>query len=725
MKNTRHPAVVLLVAVGAAFVPAGPAHAADQAAAAAAASADKPIQLEEFNVSSSKLYSFNSDKVQIGSFRDVNPVDVPLTINVITREALDSQAARTLFDAVKNAAGVTRAQTSGGSIADNIAIRGIAVENRGNYRLNGSLPVVNLVDLSLENKERVEVLKGATSLYYGFVPPSGVVNMVTKRATKEPVNAVKVVANSFGGITGQLDVGRKFGPGGQFGLRLNLARGREDIGVDHYSGDRRFIALAADWKVNDKILIRYDIEDLRKKASEQSIFAMLAPVAGVVRLPAVPRNTLNLAGEWQKFDARALANLLRVDLLLSRNWTLVAEAGHALTFRSRLSSQFQNYNLTTGAGTLAVTFNPSMRYTNDNYRVELYGRFKTAGFSHYLATGVTSNARDQDVWLRGNANFAQNLYNPVPVPVLAMPTATSTRTVNHLRDSGLYIYDRVTALEERIQVIAGIRSTDFRSNTYVFTTNNTTNVTTATGTPYSTKNKPSPMVTAAYKPTATTSIYLSYLEGLEAGATAGNAQANAGFVLPPLESRQYEIGAKAEFKGVLYQLGYFDIERPATFIDARNFLTSNGKAGYKGLEFFASGEVTRNLSLIASATKLDAKQLNAANAATFNRIPEGTAKYAGSLFGEWRVPQLKGLSISGGSFYIGNRPVNNANQGYLGGYTLHSVGAGYSFKSGKADVAVRLNTENVFDKATWAGVGGNLISVNLPRTTKLTVTTKF
>lgn len=46
------------------------------------------------------------------------------------------------------------------------------------------LPVINLVDIPLENKARVEVLKGAASLYYDFVPPSGIVNPVTKRAGK-------------------------------------------------------------------------------------------------------------------------------------------------------------------------------------------------------------------------------------------------------------------------------------------------------------------------------------------------------------------------------------------------------------------------------------------------------------------------------------------------------------------------------------------------------------
>src|SRR3954470_11296744 len=240
--------------------------------AAPAAPADDAIKLEEFNVSSSRMHSYQTDKVQVGSFRDVNPVDVPLTVNVMTREVIESQGARTIFDAIKNAAGVTRAQTGGGSIADNIAIRGITVENRGNFRLNGSLPIVNLADMSLENKERVEVLKGATSLYYGFVPPSGVVNLVTKRPTKDPLTSVTVQGNNYGALTGQLDVSRRFAKNDQFGVRVNLARGKEEIGIDNFSGDRTFAALAADWKVSDKLIFRYDVENLNKKASEQAIY---------------------------------------------------------------------------------------------------------------------------------------------------------------------------------------------------------------------------------------------------------------------------------------------------------------------------------------------------------------------------------------------------------------------------------------------------------------------
>ncbi|MFT4246442.1 MAG: TonB-dependent receptor plug domain-containing protein [Pseudomonas sp.] len=80
-----------------------------------------------------------------------------------------------LYDAVRDTAGVTR-QQNGGDTWDPLVIRGIAVANRTNYRLNGLMPVMNFSQVLLEDKERVEVLKGASALYYGFTSPAGVVN---------------------------------------------------------------------------------------------------------------------------------------------------------------------------------------------------------------------------------------------------------------------------------------------------------------------------------------------------------------------------------------------------------------------------------------------------------------------------------------------------------------------------------------------------------------------
>jgi len=697
---------------------------AQTAAPAPATNDNATVQLEEYNVSASRVRSYGTDRVQVGSFRDVDPVDVPLTVNVITREVLDAQGARTVFDAIKNSAGVTRAQTNGNT-ADNFAIRGITVENRGNIRLNGSLPVVNLIDLTLENKERVEVLKGATSLYYGFVPPSGIINLVTKRAGPDPLTSFQFGFNNHGAKSAHLDVGRRFWSNGQLGVRLNVARSTEDVGVDYSDGEREFVSFAFDWKVHERLLLRYDYEHLRKEVVEAANIRQLAVVGGVIPLPPIPPNTANFGGPWQVNKGQMNASVLRADFIVSRAWTIVAEAGHARTFRSRHSSDIRNYNLTTGVGQVVTTFNPGMRYENDNVRVELYGRFRTGPVQHNLSIGYTSNDRNAPVYNNGNVTQAQNFFTPTPLVQPAGPTATTVLTTSIINDTGKYVYDRMQMFDEKVQVIGGVRFTDFQNDTLVDTRNNTTGVTTSTAALYSVKDEVTPMASISYKPTAKSSLYISYLKALEAGQTAGNAQANAGFTLPPLESRQYEIGGKIEWHGVLFQVAYFDIERPSTFINAANFLTANGVAGYKGYELFASGELFKDLSLIASFTQLDALQLNAANAGTYNKIPEGTAEYTASCFAEWRPERVKGLSLSAGAYYVGDRPLDNNNQGFVGGYTTYSAGASYTFKIREATLTARVTADNLADKLAWAGVGGALMSTTLPRTIKCSLTTRF
>lgn len=679
-------------------------------AAPAPSSELPPVTLEEFTVSGEKVHSYKAERVQLGAFRDVDPVDVPISVNVITREVLDAQAARGIYDALKNTAGVTRSQVSG-SAYDNISVRGILVENRGNYRLNGSLPIINLADLSMENKERVEVLKGASGLYYGFVPPSGIINLVTKRAGPNPVTDFRVTANSHGAYGAHADVSRRFGATNQFGLRLNVAASTEDIGIDNFKGDRRMGAIAADWKVNDQLLLRLDVEHLAKNVSEQAAISLPAAVAGVITLPPIPPNTRNFAGEWQRYDAMMTNALLRADYLLSPNWTILVEVGRARTERDRLLGQMQNVNFTTGAGSLRIGFAPNLDYENTNGRAEVFGRFLTGNVRHDVTVGATSNKRYQNSRNAGNRSVTQNYYNPVPIPVQTAPSAI-TDNISTIYDTGLYAFDRLSLMDERLQFIVGARDTFYKSE--------------AAGSTYKIENDVRPMASALYKPTERSSVYVSYLEGPEQGGIAGLTLANAGELLPPLVSTQWEVGAKAELLGgTLVQLGLFEIERPSTFIDSTNRLVPNGLARYRGAELFVSGELTRDLSVVASALLLDAKQVNAQNATTLNRTPEGTPEKTASLFLEWRAPFASGLSLSAGAYYTGSVPVNNANQAFLPGYTTYSAGLAYATKVGDTDYLFRINADNLTDKNAWSTAGANLLGVTFPRTIKFSLTARF
>ena len=665
--------------------------------------------LTEVKVTAGAAGSFSSSNVQVGAFRDQDPLDVPLTNNVVTREVLDAQGTNTLFGALRNTAGVTRSQLSG-STYDNISIRGILVENRGNYRLNGSLPVINLIDIPLENKERVEVLKGASSMYYGLVPPSGVVNLVTKRAGNVPVTSVATSVNNHGAVDVHADIGRRFGQDDSMGLRVNAVAGKQENGIKNYEGDRQLLAVAYDWKVTRSFSLKADVERYRKDVSEQAAINLPAAVGGVITLPGVPDNKTNLAGSWQRYAAEATNMLVRGDLALSDNWSMVMEAGRAETVRDRRYSNFTLTNAATGAGTLNIGFTNGQRYVNDNQRIEVTGRIQTGSIQHELTTGYTQNERWAYSGTSGTAvNVAQNLYNPVDIAPMA-PTIATVGNITTINDKGLYVFDRVI-LSPQWQALAGLRASDYtnQSATTRYTTSDV-----------------SPNVSLMFKPQADTSIYASYLEGLEETGTAPASRANSGEVLPPAVNKQYELGVKTRaWSNVFAQASLFQIRRPQTTVDSGNRFVIGGLSEYRGLELSATGEVTQQLALAASAILLDAEivRVGSSNAGELGKTPENTPRQTLSLFGEYRLKDVAGLALNAGAYYVGERAVNNTNQAWIAGYTTYSVGTRYRTKWDGRNVTLQANIDNLTDKDYWATAGNGLLGTGAPRT--LRVAAKF
>lgn len=670
--------------------------------------------MDEVRVRSERSRSFTSKTVQVGTFRDQDPLDVPLTNNVVTREVLDAQGSRTLYGALRNTAGVTRSQLTG-STYDNISVRGILVDNQRNYRLNGSLPIINLIDTPLENKERVEVLKGASSLYYGLVPPSGIVNFVTKRAGSAPVTSVATSLNDHGAVDAHVDIARRFGTDDAMGLRVNAAAGKEEIGIDHYKGDRSLLSLAYDWRLSRVINLKADIEHYRKNVSEQAALGLYARSDTARTTPLVPPltdNRRNLAGEWQRYDAEATNMLLRSDISLSDDWVLTLETGQAVTKRDRHYSNFQfntPADVATGNGTLNISFSRGQRFENTNHRAELLGRLATGAVTHELTVGATVNEREGLLGESASASVSQNYYAPVTIAPTA-PGAWRSSGITETTDKGAYVFDRM-AFGERWQLLVGWRYSDYRNSS------------TSSGAPQVYEvDDTSPNVSLMYKPTPDVSLYASYLEGLEDTGVAPLNRANAGEVLPPAVNKQKEVGVKARvLPGLLVQAALFDIQRSQTTVDAANRFVIGGRSDYRGLELSASGEFGRHWALLASALLMDAEitRVGSSNAMELGKTPENTPRRTFSLFGEYRVPALPGLALNAGLYHVGKRAVNNLNQAYVGSYTTLSLGSRYATKWNGTPVTLQANVDNATDREYWSTTGNTLLGAGLPRTLRL------
>lgn len=664
--------------------------------------------LSSITVEDVRSEGLRPQSVEAGTFRGTNILDVPSTVNVITKEALELQAATGTYDAVRNTAGVTK-QQNGGETWDQLIIRGIEVQNRTNYRLNGSLPLMNFSQVPLEDKERIEVLKGASALYYGFSAPSGIINYVTKRPTEAPMASVGLMFDQYGTAIASTDVSERFGEENQVGVRLNAAGGTLGSYIDDVAnGNRSFVSMALDWRVSDRLVLKADVEHDQRQVTEQVGVALPKAVNGTITLPHTVDPKTLVGSDTSKFETETTNVLLRSDYALSDAWSLGLEAGRAKTERERNLSTFtfsnpQATTLRTGAGTVKIN-HQEYEYTSDLLRAELYGVFTTGSLQHDVTFGTSYTEKEQEPIINASSGtLAQNLYTP---HVITPTTFTPSNGVAYTtKDTGFYTMDRVT-LNSQWQVIGGLRHSKYESNQDV--------------TRYE-ASETTPMIALVYKPIESLSLYASYAEGLEEGEAAPTGTENESERLSPGISKQYELGAHWLLpNGTLISTALFDIQSPGYYTNAANYYVADGHKRYSGVELSAQGKLTEQLSWLASTQWLDPRfeDMHGDSASLNDKLPENAARRTASLFLSYDLTSIAGLSINGGAYYTGRRPVNDLNQAWLDDVTLFSVGGRYVTKLyGKKNIW-QINVDNVADKEYWAA-GGTRLASGAPRTIRL------
>jgi len=422
---------------------------------------------------------------------------------------------------------------------------------------------------------------------------------------------------------------------------------------------------------------------------------------GVITLPAMPDPTKRLAPGWADFNGNTTNALLRADYALSDAWLLTVEGGMSETARTRAFTEFRLTNPITGAGTISGNRQSGLWHTS-HVRADINGTEKTGWITHDLTFGVARSDFRQAAVYSDRFSGAQNLYNPIDLGWL--PTqGNSTTPAQRAVDTGGYAMDRMT-LSEHWQVIAGLRYTSYTStqapNRYE-------------------ASKTTPLGAVIYKFTPTLSAYASYAQGLEAGARAPNTAANANVAMPPALSEQKEVGVRYETPaGTQLAAAVYDIDRAASYTNNANVFVQDGRERIRGVELTAQGRVTKDLSLLASAGWTDAKFRGVGNGLNGN-TPETTPRSTASVFAEYTLPMLRAVSFNAGAYYLGPRPVNDANQAELGGTTLFSAGVRYVTRISGKRTTLQFNVDNLTDKRYWAGAGNNRLSMGAPRLFKL------
>ncbi len=133
------------------------------------------------------------------------------SVEVITSEQIEKSNQRNIIDLLRKSVGIDIVQTGALGRAASTFIRGAESDHTliliDGIRVNDpNVGSFDLADLQLDNIERIEIVKGASSVSYGSEAIGGVINIVTKESKGA---SFKALGGSFGTHSEQITIGQK------------------------------------------------------------------------------------------------------------------------------------------------------------------------------------------------------------------------------------------------------------------------------------------------------------------------------------------------------------------------------------------------------------------------------------------------------------------------------------------------------------------------------------
>jgi iron complex outermembrane receptor protein len=690
-------------------------------------------------------------ELSVGMLDNLPLAAAPVSATVVTRDLLTDQQARLLSDVIKNDASIGEDYAPVGYYGD-YQIRGFTIDLATGLQING-LVIAGEQDVPLENKERVEFLKGIAGIESGITTAGGLINFVTKRPAL--VKTIDVATDHRGASYAALDLGKLFGSRKQFGIRANIAG--EDIHtyVESANGWRGVGAASTDWKLSNSVLWKTDFEYQHKRERSVAGYQLLGGTV-VPALNSVYPSVMLANQPWSKpniFDTFNASS--RLDLNITPNWHAYESASysHSLIDDNVIYPYGAAYD---SAGNSLCPdspyyfFCPDGSYEAYDYRSPnelridiigeaiVNGHVQTGKVSHDLVLGGSMFYRAVDLSqsIIYSPIGVENIYQPniVFAEQSYTPPGPSTQADFNHQASGM-VQDRIT-LPGRIRLTAGGRYASVKDINFS-----------------GSKGVWLPQYSATYAPVANLTLYGNYSVMLSLGPQAPFWVDNSSQYLGPYFTRQSEIGAKFEpGQHILLTTAFFRMRAPFFYPrviqQADTFCTgietpvspgdlcfeADGHETHDGIELGAQGKAASWLRLSATAAGIVAKSDDSSTQAFNNKQVLNQPRWKTAVFADIAMPHLSRLHLDDlhllpGWGYTARKEATRDDTVSVGGSNLFNLGARYSPGGEQGKITFRIYADNILDKRYWkdtgASYGDTFIHLGAPTTVRLSTQYRF
>lgn len=636
----------------------------------------------------------------ITGFGNLPLADIPMSVDVTSAEQMKDLGVRRLSDLARIDASVGDGYNADGYY-DFLSVRGFVIDNRFNYRRDG-LPISGETSLPLDNKSRIEVLKGTSGMQSGIGSPGGMVNLVVKRPTETPLRELWLGWRQDGSVLAATDLSDRYGEQRQFGLRLNAAYERLDPQTYVAEGNRYLLALAGDWRLSPDTLLEAEIEISHREQPSVPGFSVLG---SVVPAPGNPRINLNNQ-PWSLpsvFDATT--GSLRWRQRLDGQWKLSAQAATqqlktddntAFPYGCSAEDIYDRY-CSDGTYDLYDYRSPNEKRRNNVLDLALNGALITGNMRHALTVGVqfnqvTNRFQDQAFNYAGIGNVEGTLFTP-PAPEL-----TGQNTNRDTRSTEAYLRD-VIAFDDQNTLWLGLRATRQSVDTVRTDGSEATSVS---------QNFNAPWVALSHRLIDGTMVYASWGTGYESDVAPNQPRyTNRGEALPALQSRQLELGARGVLGNGEWSVAAFDIDRPVSADSGRCdnnddscTRVRDGSAVHRGIEASLAGRYGP-WRVGGGAMALHARRQGSADAAVNGLRPTNVPAYTLKLQLGYNVAALPGLELLANGLYESDRMVLPDNSLSIPSVTRVDLGLRYEQHLGSGTLVWRAGVDNVFNQNEW------------------------
>lgn len=655
---------------------------------------NKPIVLDELTVrgagesATGPVKGYVAKRTATGSKTDTPVEAIPQSVSVIGREEMDDRGAQKTDEALRYTAGIFTQPFGPDSDTNWLFIRGFQATQTGVYQDGLQLYSFGFGGMFVDSfgLERIEVLRGASSVLYGGSNPGGLVNYVSKRPDGTRLRYVETGINDAGNARLGFDVGDKVSETLAYRLTGRVAGG--DGYTDFAEGFRGTISPSVKWSPSDRtsltLLSNYtDIDETHNGGA-------FLPYVGTV-VPA----------SFGRIDRDATFTEPGIDTYRRRQASIGYEFEHAfdndVTVRQNVRYSYAKVHEVSlypygYAGFSARPADADNRLTRINFEHEttvntvlvdnqVQAKLQTGPVEHTALVGVDYRYFGMDqVQSSGSATMI-SATNPVygAVQGARTPYIDQTLTMHQL---GVYAQDQLRF-----------------GQGWLFTLNGRYDLasTKAQGLPAykGTEGEFSGRAGIAYEfaggvtPYASTSTFFN--------PVLGSSMASG--VFKPETGRQFEVGVKYRPTWIdgLFTVAAFDLTRRNVVTGPFLAETQIGEVNSRGIEFEAKANLTRSLKATAAFTVFDLEITKDADPNLIGKTPFIVPERQASLGLDYTFADgvLDGVVVGGGVRHIGSSWADNENTLKVPSATVFDARLGYK----KDNWGVDLTVGNLFDKA--------------------------